>query len=117
MSKTETCKYNAQSRMSEAKTKGQMLNVGCEKMSVHSTVLNLKVEFENLTVAHEKLNVESDKKRCDRIIFCQVPSSSSRTRGLLLSATFNLDLPDFSVERNVKSEIGFVTSVTFRKRV
>ena len=60
MSKTETCKYNAQSRMSEAKTKGQMLNVGCEKMNVHSTVLNLKVEFENLTVAHEKLNVESE---------------------------------------------------------
>ena len=28
-----------------------------------------------------------------------------------------LDLPDFSVERNVKSEIGFVTLVTFRQRV
>ena len=28
-----------------------------------------------------------------------------------------LDLPDFAVERNVKSEIGFVTLVTFRQRV
>ena len=28
-----------------------------------------------------------------------------------------LDLPDFTVERNVKSEIGFVTLVTFRQRV
>ena len=28
-----------------------------------------------------------------------------------------LDLPDFSVERNVKSEIGFVTLVTFRQLV
>ena len=28
-----------------------------------------------------------------------------------------LDLPDFSVERNVKSEIGFVTLVTVRQRV
>ena len=27
------------------------------------------------------------------------------------------DLPDFAVGRNVKSEIGFVTLVTFRKRV
>ena len=30
---------------------------------------------------------------------------------------FILDLPDFAVERNVKSEIGFVTLVTFRQRV
>ena len=28
-----------------------------------------------------------------------------------------LDLPDFGVERNMKSEIGFVTLVTFRQRV
>ena len=28
-----------------------------------------------------------------------------------------LDLPDVVVERNVKSKIGFVTLVTFRKRV
>ena len=28
-----------------------------------------------------------------------------------------LDLPDFAVERNVKSEIGFVTLVTFRQLV
>ena len=28
-----------------------------------------------------------------------------------------LDLPDFAVERNFKSEIKFVTLVTFRKRV
>ena len=28
-----------------------------------------------------------------------------------------LNLPDFAVERNVKSEIGFVTLVTFRQRV
>ena len=28
-----------------------------------------------------------------------------------------LDLPDFAVERDVKSEIGFVTLVTFRQRV
>ena len=28
-----------------------------------------------------------------------------------------LDLPDFAVERNVKSEIEFVTLVTFRQRV
>ena len=27
-----------------------------------------------------------------------------------------LDLPDFAGERNVKSEIGFVTLVTFRQR-
>ena len=27
------------------------------------------------------------------------------------------DLPDFAVKRNVKSETGFVTLVTFRKRV
>ena len=28
-----------------------------------------------------------------------------------------LDLPDFAVERNAKSEIGFVTLVTFRQSV
>ena len=28
-----------------------------------------------------------------------------------------LDLPDFAAERNVKSEIGFVTLVTFHQRV
>ena len=27
------------------------------------------------------------------------------------------DLPDFAVERDAKAEIGFVTLVTFRKRV
>ena len=27
------------------------------------------------------------------------------------------DLPDFAVERNAKAKIGFVTLVTFRKRV
>ena len=58
MPNAETCKYNAQSRMSEAKTKGQMLNVACEKWMY--ILLNLKVEFENLTVAYEKLNVESE---------------------------------------------------------
>ena len=30
---------------------------------------------------------------------------------------FLIDLSDFEVERNVKSEIGFVTVVTFRQRV
>ena len=40
-----------------------------------------------------------------------VPLSESKN-GFLIR-----DLPDFAVERNVKSEIGFVTLVTFRKRV
>ena len=40
-----------------------------------------------------------------------VPFSESKN-GFLIR-----DLPDFAVERNVKSEIGFVTLVTFRKRV
>ena len=40
-----------------------------------------------------------------------VPLSDSKN-GFLIR-----DLPDFAVERNVKSEIGFVTLVTFRKRV
>ena len=40
-----------------------------------------------------------------------VPFSESKNGFLIL------DLPDFSVERNVKSEIGFVTLVTFRQRV
>ena len=40
-----------------------------------------------------------------------VPLSESKNRFLIR------DLPDFAVERNVKSEIGFVTLVTFRKRV
>ena len=40
-----------------------------------------------------------------------VPLSESKN-GFLIR-----DLPDFAVERNVKSEIGLVTLVTFRKRV
>ena len=40
-----------------------------------------------------------------------VPFGESKN-GLLI-----LDLPDFAVERNVKSEIGFVTLVTFRQCV
>ena len=40
-----------------------------------------------------------------------VPLSESKN-GFLIR-----DLPDFAVERNVKSEIGFVTLVTFRQRV
>ena len=40
-----------------------------------------------------------------------VPLSESKN-GFLIR-----DLPDFAVERNVKSEIGFVTLVTFCKRV
>ena len=40
-----------------------------------------------------------------------VPLSESRN-GFLIR-----DLPDFTVERSVKSEIGFVTLVTLRKRV
>ena len=40
-----------------------------------------------------------------------VPFSESKNGFLIL------DLPDFAVERNVKSEIGFVTLVTFRQRV
>ena len=40
-----------------------------------------------------------------------VPFSESK------NGFFILDLPDFVVERNVKSEIGFVTLVTFRQRV
>ena len=40
-----------------------------------------------------------------------VPFGESKNRFLIL------DLPDFAVERNVKSEIGFVTLVTFRQRV
>ena len=33
------------------------------------------------------------------------------------SGFFIRDLPDFAVERNVKSEIGLVTLVIFRKRL
>ena len=40
-----------------------------------------------------------------------VPFSESKNGFLIL------DLPDFAVERNVKSEIGFVTVVTFHQRV
>ena len=40
-----------------------------------------------------------------------VPFSESKNRILIL------DLPEFVGQRNVKSEIGFVTFVTFRKRV
>ena len=40
-----------------------------------------------------------------------VPLSESKN-GFLIR-----DLPDFAVERNVKSEIGFVTLVAFGKRV
>ena len=39
-----------------------------------------------------------------------VPFGESK-KGFLI-----LDLPDFAVERNVKSEIGFVTLVTFRQQ-
>ena len=46
----------------------------------------------------------------DRLLGC-VPFGESKNGFLIL------DLPDFSVERNVKSEIGFVTLVTFRQRV
>ena len=47
---------------------------------------------------------------------------ASKTKGVFLSANpktdfLILDLPDFAVERNVKSEIGFVTLVTFSQRV
>ena len=39
---------------------GQTLNVGCEKKYSGLYIpLNLKIELENLTVAYEKLNVES----------------------------------------------------------
>ena len=40
-----------------------------------------------------------------------VPFGESKNRFWIL------DLPDFAVERKVKSEIGFVTLVTFRQRV
>ena len=40
------------------KLKGQMLNVACEKVNVHSTELEGRIE--NLTAAYEKLNVESE---------------------------------------------------------
>ena len=40
-----------------------------------------------------------------------VPFGESKNRFLIL------DLPNFAVEMNVKSEIGFVTLVTFRQRV
>ena len=40
---------------------GQTLNVGCEKKCSGLYIpLNLKIELENLTVAYEKLNVESE---------------------------------------------------------
>ena len=42
-SNAETWKYNAQSRMSEAKRKGQMLNAGWEKTNVHSTELEGRI--------------------------------------------------------------------------
>ena len=48
---------------------------------------------------------------CDIIILGCVPFCESKNGFLIL------DLPDFAVERNVKSEIGFVTLVTFRQRV
>ena len=41
----------------------------------------------------------------------RVPFGESKNGFLIL------DLPDFAVERNVKSEFGFVTLVTFRQRV
>ena len=40
-----------------------------------------------------------------------VPLSESKNKFLVR------DLPDFTVERSVKSEIGFVTLVTFRKHM
>ena len=43
------------------KLKGQMLNVGCEKKNVHSTEL---VQFENLTVAYEKVECRKQKLEC-----------------------------------------------------
>ena len=43
-------------------------------------------------------------------VYC-VPFGESKNGFLIL------DLPDFTVERNVKSQIGFVTLVTFRQRV
>ena len=42
----------------KGKLKGQMLNVACEKVNVHSTELEGRIE--NLTAAYEKLNVESE---------------------------------------------------------
>ena len=42
----------------KGKLKGQMLNVGCEKVNVNSTELDGRIE--NLTAAYEKLNVESE---------------------------------------------------------
>ena len=48
---------------------------------------------------------------CDRAKFGCVPFGESKNGFLIL------DLPNFAVERNVKSEIGFVTLVTFRQRV
>ena len=46
-----------------------------------------------------------------KIFFGCAPLGESKNRFLIL------DLPDFSVERNAKSEIGFLTLATFRKRV
>ena len=58
----------------------------------------------------EDSHFESENPFGMRELGC-VPFGESKNGFLIL------DLPDFAVERNVKSEIGFVTLVTFRQRV
>ena len=58
----------------------------------------------NASLSIAELWIHSGDSEC-------VPFGESKNGFLIL------DLPDFSVERNVKSEIGFVTLVTFRQRV
>ena len=47
----------------------------------------------------------------DKYLSCFVRFGNPKTNVLIL------DLPDFAVESSVKTENGFVTLVTFRKRV
>ena len=75
-------------------------NLFWREMKIKKMYLKSNTRQENFRIFEER----------DILIGC-VPFGESKNGFLIL------DLPDFAVERNVKSEIGFVTLVTFRQRV
>ena len=72
---------------------------------------NLRGGWTSFIIAEKLLTARPLPKAPPQVRQGCVPFGESKNGFLIL------DLPDFAVERNVKSETGFVTLVTFRQRV
>ena len=83
-----------------------------EILLVESRILDFGIKESHgipLTMESSLFGIHSVESR--KFFFGCANFGESKNRFLIL------DLPDFSVERNAKSEIGFLTFATFRKRV